>query len=267
MNISMLYPEIDPVALELGPLKIHWYGLMYLLGFAAVWWLGQVRAKSTPGWQKSDIGDLVFYGAIGVVVGGRMGYILFYNFSGFLDNPLSLFMIWEGGMSFHGGFLGVLAAMWWYGRKNNKTFFQVTDFLAPFVPIGLCLGRIGNFINGELWGRPTELPWGMIFPNVDDLARHPSSLYQATLEGPVLFILLWWFSSQPRPLRAVSGLFLIGYGGLRFISEFARQPDEHLGFIAFDWLTMGQLLSLPMVIIGVVLLSLAYRKETNIKPS
>lgn len=267
MNISMLYPEIDPVALELGPLKIHWYGLMYLLGFAAVWWLGQVRAKSTPGWQKSDIGDLVFYGAIGVVVGGRMGYILFYNFSGFLDNPLSLFMIWEGGMSFHGGFLGVLVAMWWYGRKNDKTFFQVTDFLAPFVPIGLCLGRIGNFINGELWGRPTELPWGMIFPNVDDLARHPSSLYQATLEGPVLFILLWWFSSQPRPLRAVSGLFLIGYGGLRFISEFARQPDEHLGFIAFDWLTMGQLLSLPMVIIGVVLLSLAYRKEANIKPS
>lgn len=258
------FPQIDPVALQLGPLKIHWYGLMYLGGFAAAWWLANRRAKR-PGsdWTPAQVSDLIFYCALGVVLGGRFGYVLFYNMDRFLAEPLWLFAVWEGGMAFHGGLLGVMAAIWWFGRKYNKGFFQVGDFVAPLVPIGLGLGRLGNFVGGELWGRATDLPWGMVFPRADELARHPSQLYQFALEGVTLFCLLWWFSARPRPAMAVSGLFLIGYGSFRFLVEFAREPDAHLGFIAFDWLTMGQLLSLPMVLAGVLLMGLAYRSGSD----
>ncbi|WP_421868663.1 prolipoprotein diacylglyceryl transferase [Motiliproteus sp.] len=259
----LTFPQIDPVALQLGPLKIHWYGLMYLGGFAAAWWLANRRAKRPDsGWTPAQVSDLIFYCALGVVLGGRFGYVLFYNLDRFLAEPLWLFAVWEGGMAFHGGLLGVMAAIWWFGRKYHKGFFQVGDFVAPLVPIGLGLGRLGNFIGGELWGRATDLPWGMVFPRADELARHPSQLYQFALEGVTLFCLLWWFSSRPRPAMAVSGLFLIGYGSFRFLVEFAREPDAHLGFIAFDWLTMGQLLSLPMVLAGVLLMVLAYRTGT-----
>lgn len=258
----LTFPDIDPVAIALGPLKVHWYGLMYLLGFIAAWWLGMRRARlSWTGWKEDMVGDLIFYGALGVILGGRIGYILFYDFGSFLDNPLRLFMIWQGGMSFHGGLLGVITAMWLFARRHKKTFFQIADFTAPLVPIGLGAGRIGNFINGELPGRVTDLPWGMVFPHIDQLPRHPSQLYQASLEGLALFGILWWFSSRPRPGMAVSGMFLACYGLFRFSTEFARQPDVQLGFIAFDWLTMGQLLSLPMIIVGVLFITMAYRRR------
>ena len=259
----MIYPDIDPVALQLGPLKIHWYGLMYLLGFLSAWWLGSVRAKS-PGsnWTKEQVSDLIFYGAVGLILGARLGYILFYNFSAFLDDFAILFKIWEGGMSFHGGLLGVLIAFWLFGRKTQKNFFQISDFIVPMAPIGLGAGRIGNFINGELLGRPADpaLPWSMIYPHVDSIARHPSSLYQALTEGALLFIILWIYSSKPRPLMSTSALFLLLYGAFRFTTEFFREPDSHLGFIAFNWMTMGQLLSLPMIVFGVGLLVYSFRR-------
>ena len=258
----LTYPDIDPVAVSLGPVAIHWYGLMYLIGFVGGWWLGVVRARRPEsGWQTTEIGDLLFYVALGVILGGRVGYILFYNFGLFLDDPLMLLRVWQGGMSFHGGLLGVLLAMWLYGRKTGRSFFQVTDFMAPFVPIGLGAGRIGNFINGELWGAPTNLPWGMVFPFVDHQPRHPSMLYEALLEGLVLFVVLWLYSSKPRPTRAVSGMFLLCYGVFRFGVEFVREPDAHIGYLAMQWLTMGHLLSAPMIVFGVLLLALAYRKR------
>ncbi|MDD7805705.1 MAG: prolipoprotein diacylglyceryl transferase [Endozoicomonas sp. (ex Botrylloides leachii)] len=258
------YPNIDPVAVSFGPLKIHWYGLMYLVGFASAWWLGTIKAKRSNGlWQPEQMGDLIFYSALGVILGGRIGYVLFYNFDYFLQNPLWLFKIWDGGMSFHGGLLGVLVAMLLYGRKFDKSFFQMTDFIAPLVPIGLGAGRIGNFINDELWGRVTHVPWAMVFPkDPEHLPRHPSQLYQFAMEGVLLFIALWWFSSKPRPRMAVSGLFLTLYGIFRIIAELFRQPDPQLGFIAFHWVTMGQLLSLPMVLIGLILITYAYRNNT-----
>jgi len=258
----LTYPEIDPVAVSLGPVAIHWYGLTYLVGFIAVWWLGNLRArKPDSGWKAEEISDLLFYGALGVILGGRFGYIIFYNFGAFLDDPLILFRIWQGGMSFHGGMLGVFVAMWLFGRKTGRSFFQVTDFMAPFVPIGLGAGRIGNFINGELWGRPTELPWGMVFPFVDSQPRHPSMLYEALLEGLLLFVILWLYSARPRPFRAVSGMFMLCYGIFRFAVEFVRVPDAHIGFIALDWVTMGHLLSAPMILFGLFLLTLAYSKR------
>lgn len=255
------HPQIDPVAISLGPLKIHWYGLTYLMGFAAGWWLGKVRArKSWTPVNEEQVGDLLFYIALGVILGGRFGYVVIYNFDQFLADPLWLLRVWEGGMAFHGGLLGVMLAMWWYGRKIGSGFFRIADFVAPLVPLGLGAGRIGNFINGELWGKPTDVSWGMVFPQAPDaLARHPSQLYQFALEGVVLFVALWIYSSRPRPTMAVSGLFLILYGLFRIINEFFRQPDAHLGYLAFEWLTMGQLLSLPMVIAGVALMVFAYR--------
>lgn len=260
----LTFPDIDPVAIAIGPIKVHWYGLMYLIGFAGAWWLGVVRAKQPNfGWTSDQVGDLIFYGAMGVVIGGRLGYMLFYN--PFLpEGQASEFWeVWKGGMSFHGGFLGVLVAMWLFGRKYKKTFFQVTDFIAPFVPVGLGAGRIGNFINGELWGRVTDVPWGMVFPYAGLDPRHPSQLYEFALEGVLFFLILWVFSRKPRPLMAVSALFLIGYGCFRSFVEFFRQPDEALGFIGFDWLTMGQLLSFPMVIVGIGMMWLAYKRARN----
>lgn len=258
----LTYPQIDPVALSLGPLKIHWYGLMYLLSFGLAYWLMLYRAKLSKGvWNKDQVSDLIFFGAMGVVAGGRCGYVLFYNFDKFLQDPLWLFQVWEGGMSFHGGLLGVLVACYLFGRKYQKTFFQVTDFGAPMVPVGLFFGRIGNFIGGELWGRTTDVPWGMVFPRAGDLPRHPSQLYEMFLEGVVLFTILWWFSSRPRPQMAVSALFLMFYGIFRFSVEFVREPDSQIGFALLGWMTRGQELSLPMIIGGICLLMLALHKN------
>ena len=255
------YPSIDPVALSLGSLKIHWYGLMYLVGFVAAWRLGVYRAKHSDLWSQKQVEDLIFYGALGVVLGGRIGYTLFYNFSTFIDDPVSIFYIWKGGMSFHGGLLGVIAAFYLFARKNGMSFFQVSDFMAPMIPIGLGAGRIGNFINKELIGRPMEasLPWAMDYG--DHIARHPSSLYQALSEGLLLFVIVWIFSSKQRPLMTVSAVFVMSYGAFRFITEFFRTPDSHIGFLAFDWLTMGQLLSLPMILIGLATYYLAMKNK------
>ena len=254
----LVHPQFDPIIFQLGPLAVRWYGLMYLCGFAAFWYLGTKRARKAGSFIHPDqVSDFLFYAVLGVIIGGRVGSVIFYNFNHFLENPLYLFKIWEGGMSFHGGLIGVLIATWLYQRKRQWGFFRLSDFIAPLVPLGLGFGRIGNFINGELWGRPTEATWGMIFPLVDNLARHPSQLYQAVLEGMVMFIVLWIYSAKPRATGSVSGWFLILYGAFRFIVEFARQPDDHLGFIAFNWLTMGQMLSVPMIAAGFLLLWLA----------
>jgi len=258
--MNMVYPAIDPVALSLGPVQIHWYGLMYLLGFVGAWWLGRVRAERY-GWTVTEVEDLLFYGAIGVIVGGRLGYALFYDLPNNLDNPLNVLKVWQGGMSFHGGLLGVLMAFWLFARKTGKSYFTISDFIAPMVPIGLLTGRIGNFINGELWGKVSDVPWAMVFPTGGPLPRHPSQLYEAGLEGLVLFIILWLYSAKARPLGAVSGLFLLGYGVFRFMIEFVRIPDHQYGYLALDWLTMGQILSLPMVLLGAFFIVRAHRRE------
>jgi len=256
----LTYPNIDPVAFSLGPVKIHWYGIMYLVAFGAAWWLGNLRAKRSNGaWTKEHISDVVFYGALGTVLGGRIGYTMFYGLEGFLNNPVSIFYIWQGGMSFHGGLIGVMIAMWLFGRKTGRTFFQVMDFIAPLVPLGIAAVRFANFINGELWGHVTDVPWGMVFPTGGPEPRHPSQLYEMFLEGIVLFVIVWLFSAKPRPRMAVSGVFALGYGCFRFLVEFVRQPDAHIGFLAFGWVTMGQVLSLPLILLGMVLLILAYR--------
>jgi len=261
----IIYPQIDPVALDLGFAKIHWYGLMYLFAFLSAWWVGNYRAKQEgSGWDKDQVSDVLFYGALGVILGGRIGYILFYNFDKFLENPAIIIRIWEGGMSFHGGMLGVFTGLYLFGRKTNRSFFQVSDFIAVMVPLGLGFGRIGNFINKELWGRPVDgaLPWAMDYG--DHIARHPSSIYQALTEGLLLFILLFVFSRKPRPTMAVSGVFMMGYGALRFTTEFFRTPDAHLGFVMFDWMSKGQQLSIPMVIFGLIIFIMAYRKENKV---
>jgi phosphatidylglycerol---prolipoprotein diacylglyceryl transferase len=258
----LTHPGFDPVALQLGPVAIHW--LMYLIAFYLGWWLATRRARAPgSGWTPQQMTDLLFYVVLGVILGGRIGYVLFYGFEWFVENPLTLFKIWEGGMSFHGGLLGVLAAYAVYARLNGRRFFEVADFLAPLYPIGLFLGRIGNFINAELWGRPTDLPWGMLFPNAGPEPRHPSQLYEAGLEGLLLFAILWWYSARPRPRMAVSALFVLLYGLFRFAVEFAREPDAHLGYLAFGWLTMGMLLCLPMILIGAGVLGYAYRRAAR----
>jgi phosphatidylglycerol:prolipoprotein diacylglycerol transferase len=257
-----VHPQFNPVAIEIGPIAVRWYGLTYLASFIGGLLLARWRARRYPelGWSKADIDDLLFYCVIGVVLGGRLGYVLFYKFGEYLHDPIKILYLWEGGMSFHGGFLGVILAMAWFARRSHRHWFAVTDFLAPLAPIGLGLGRLGNFINGELWGRPTDLPWAMIFPQVDPQPRHPSQLYEMGLEGVLLFALLWWFASKPRPLGAVSAVFLIGYGVLRVLVEFTREPDPFLGLLALG-LSMGQWLSLPMIAGGVAMLIWAYRSR------
>ena len=255
-----IHPEFDPILLQIGPLAVRWYGLMYLLGFGAFWWLGCKRAAQKDSFMPVEqVSDFLFYAFLGVIIGGRMGSVFFYNFDYFLIRPFYLLEIWRGGMSFHGGLLGVIVAMALYQRKQGWGFLRLADFVAPLVPLGLGLGRIGNFINGELWGRATDLPWGVVFPQIDQIARHPSQLYQAFLEGLVLFAILWIYSSRPRLTGSVSACFLIFYGLFRFLVEYVREPDGHLGFVAFDFLTMGQLLSLPMIVIGLLLFYYAQR--------
>ncbi len=254
------YPNIDPVAISLGPLKVHWYGLMYVIGIGGAWLLGRWRARSeqcpiTP----EQVDDLIFYVAVGLIVGGRIGYVIFYNFSSFVDEPLLLFKVWQGGMSFHGGLIGALVATWLFARKYHHRFFEVTDFNTPLVPIGLGAGRIGNFINGELWGKTSDLPWAMVFPGAGPLPRHPSQLYEAFLEGLVLFLITWIYSSRPRPTMAVTGLGIMLYGVFRFSVEFVRLPDAHIGYLASGWVTMGQVLTMPMILIGAAMMIMAYR--------
>ncbi|MBK6401032.1 MAG: prolipoprotein diacylglyceryl transferase [Rhodocyclaceae bacterium] len=254
----LIHPQFDPVAIHLGPLAIRWYGLMYLAGFIAFLILGRRRAASQP-WHGIDgkqLDDLLFHGVLGVIIGGRLGQVLFYEPGYYLAHPLEIAAVWKGGMSFHGGFLGVLVAMWLWGRRHGRPFFEVTDFIAPLVPLGLMAGRIGNFINGELWGRVTtaDFPLAMIFPQVDSLPRHPSPLYQAAGEGLLLFVLLWWYSAKQRPVGAVSGLFLLGYGVFRFVAEFFREPDAGIFGHSYT-ISMGQWLSLPMVAAGLYLLT------------
>ena len=256
------YPDINPVALDLGVVQIHWYGISYVAGIAGAWCLLRIRSKQVGYISSQQLGDLVFYAMLGIIIGGRAGSVFFYNFSYYLAHPIEIFYLQQGGMSFHGGLVGVIVAMVLFARKLKQPFFILTDFIVPVVPVGLFTGRIGNFINGELWGGPSQLPWAMVFPNpvAGGIPRHPSQLYEALFEGVLLFFILWWFSMKPRPLAAVSGLFLFGYGVFRFLLEFVRIPDEHIGYVAFDWLTMGQILSTPMIILGVLMFWIAYRK-------
>ena len=245
------YPQIDPVAISLGPINIHWYAISYLLGFFVCWRvLLSLRDRQRQSWRREQISDLLSYGVFGVILGGRFGYVLFYGFDNFLQDPISLLKIWQGGMSFHGGLLGVIAAVACYAHRNQRTFLEVMDFVAPGVPLALGLGRIGNFINAELPGRITDVPWSLIYPG-EMVGRHPSSLYQMTLEGPVLFAIVYALALRHQRVGMVSGGFLIAYSGLRFFSEFFRLPDSHLGFVAWGWATQGQLLCIPMLLLGI----------------
>ena len=247
----LVHPNFDPVAIHLGPLAVRWYGLMYLAAFGFLWGLGRLRiARGLAPIAREQFDDLIFYGVLGTILGGRLGYVLFYKPAYYLEHPLQVFAIWQGGMSFHGGFLGVLAAAAYFAWRRGVDWWRLMDFVAPCVPPGLAAGRLGNFINGELWGRPTDLPWGMVFQHAGATPRHPSQLYQFALEGVTLFVLLWWYSSKPRARGAVSAMFLMGYGAFRFIAEFAREPDDFLGLLALG-LSMGQWLSLPMIVGGI----------------
>lgn len=261
------YPEIDPVAVALGPVKIHWYGLTYLAGLAFAWWLA-VRRTRQP-WspvKREQVDDLIFYAALGVVLGGRLGYAVFYGGGRLAEDPSWLLRVWQGGMSFHGGFLGVLFAMFLFGRRRGIGFGQIMDFVAPLVPVGLGLGRLGNFIGQELWGRAADVPWAMVFPRDPlQLARHPSQLYQFALEGMLLFAIMLWFARRERPVWAVAGVFSLGYGCLRFVAEFFREPDQHIGFQALGWMTRGQVLSLPMIALGIYLIVSSYRRAAQAK--
>jgi phosphatidylglycerol---prolipoprotein diacylglyceryl transferase len=257
----LVHPNIDPIAFSIGPLAVRWYGLTYLVGFALAWWLGvkRISANMAPITRK-QFDDLIFFAVLGVILGGRLGYVLFYKPAHYAANPLEIFAIWQGGMSFHGGLLGVILAIWFFARRQEVGFLRLADFVAPLCPLGIAAVRVGNFINGELYGRPTDLPWGMLFqyPGAGNVARHPSQLYQAALEGLALFVLLWWFSSKTRPRGQVSALFLIGYGGFRFIAEFGREPDAFLGLLALG-LSMGQWLCIPMIALGLWLFAWSRR--------
>ncbi len=261
----IVLPDIDPVALALGPLKIRWYALTYLFGFAAAWWLGCKRAaRPGSGWTNQQVADLITNGMLGVILGGRIGYILFYDLDTYIAEPMRMLRLWEGGMSFHGGLIGVIIAVSLYARSVGKNVMDVLDFVAPMTPIGLGAGRVGNFINGELWGRTTDVSWAMVFPrDPSQLPRHPSQLYQLALEGIVLFVLVWWYSNKPRPRFAVGGLFMIGYGAQRIVVEFFRQPDAQLNFVMFDWMTRGQQLSILMVLVGIAIMVWAYRQRAQ----
>ena len=254
----LTYPDFDPIALSLGPLKVRWYGLMYLVGFVGGWFVLRARARRLRlDWTEDQLSDLLFHVALGVVLGGRAGYILFYNFGAFQHDPLLLFRVWEGGMSFHGGLLGVLGAMLWHARSTGRAFFELTDLIAPAVPIGLGAGRLGNFINGELWGKASDAPWAFL---VDGVPRHPTQLYELGLEGITLFTVLWFYGAKPRPTMAISGLFAILYGAFRCLVELWRLPDAHIGYLDGDWITMGMVLSWPLIAVGVVLMGLAHRE-------
>ena len=255
-----VFSQIDPVAFSLGPLSVRWYGLMYLFGFAFAMWLAGRRADApNSGWTRNEVSDLLFYGFLGVILGGRIGYVLFYNFDLFLADPTYLFKIWTGGMSFHGGLIGVITAMIWFAHKTQRHFFTVADFVAPLIPFGLGVGRIGNFMNGELWGRVTDVPWAIIFPEAGPEPRHPSQLYQFALEGVVLFIILNLFWRKHPPRGAISGMFLLFYGLFRFLVEFVRQPDSQLG-LYFNEISMGQILSTPMIVAGGLMVWAAYKQ-------
>jgi len=255
-------PDINPVIFKLGPLSVHWYALSYLAAFGMAWYLGnRLASRPNSAFTKDQVADFIFYGALGVLLGGRIGYILFYKFGYFLDHPLEIFFLWRGGMSFHGGMLGTVFALWLYARHIGHSLLKVTDFIGPLVPLGLGFGRIANFINQELWGRVTEVPWGMVFKTGGPYPRHPSQLYEAFLEGLVLFVILWLYARKPRPTGALTGLGIAGYGVFRMFVEFFRQPDAHLGYLAFGWLTMGHILSLPMVLAGIGLMVWAIKRK------
>jgi phosphatidylglycerol:prolipoprotein diacylglycerol transferase len=256
------YPGFDPIAVSLGPVQVHWYGIMYLIGFAGAWWLARVRA-GRPGstWTAVDVDDFIFFAMLGVILGGRIGYVLFYGLGYWAQDPLYIFKIWEGGMSFHGGLAGVLVSIALFARRRGRRVADVFDFAAPIPGIGLLAGRIGNFINGELWGKPTDVPWGFV---VNGVGRHATQLYEAALEGVLLFAVLWWFTATPRPRLAPSGVFLVLYGGSRILVEFWRIPDAHIGYLAGGWVTMGMMLSAPLLLAGIALLVIAYR---NPQPS
>ncbi|MBI3067420.1 MAG: prolipoprotein diacylglyceryl transferase [Betaproteobacteria bacterium] len=257
----LVHPQFDPVAVHLGPLAIRWYGLMYLVGFALVWFAGRYRIKTRPDavWTAKDLDDALFYGILGTILGGRLGYVAFYKLGDYLHEPWRILFVWEGGMSFHGGLLGVAIAMWWFARSRRQDWLAITDFIAPLAPLALGAGRIGNFINAELWGRPASVAWAMVFPNVDSVPRHPSQLYEVGLEGIALFAILWWFSARPRPRGAVSGVFLTCYGVFRFLVEFTREPDSFLGLLALGF-SMGQWLSAPMILAGIAMFAWSRRQ-------
>jgi phosphatidylglycerol:prolipoprotein diacylglycerol transferase len=266
----LVHPQFDPVAIQLGPVGIHWYGLTYLAAFGLFLWLATLRTRqpqfAQAGWSRRDVEDMLFWGVLGVVIGGRLGYVLFYKPGYYAANPIEALMVWKGGMSFHGGLLGVIAALALYARQRGRAFFEVMDLIAPCVPLGLAAGRVGNFINGELWGRAADLslPWAMVFPQSGTaIARHPSQLYQVALEGVLLFVLLWLYARKPRALGQVSGAFLVGYGVLRFTAEFYREPDRFLGPLALG-MSMGQWLCVPMVVAGVAIWLLAGRAKGGV---
>ena len=260
----LIHPMPDPIAFHIGPLQVHWYGLMYLLAFAQFIALGRLRIKqphiAAVGWKKEDLDDMLFYGVLGVVLGGRLGEILFYNPAYYFAHPADMIAVWKGGMSFHGGFLGVMLAMYLWGRKRGRNLMDIMDFIAPMVPLGYAAGRLGNFINAELPGRPADpsLPWAMIWPNVDNIPRHPSPIYQMLVDGILLFIILWIFARHSRPRMAVAGMFSLLYGCARFFTEYFRVPDYEVHFGGIT-ISAGQMLSVPMIVLGIILLVLAYK--------